>query len=72
MGIFIDYPMLKHVVAAVLIASAVALQFVPLFRPAIHAWAVRYPVIKIIESRIFQLGAGFALLTLGIELLRLK
>tara|TARA_Y100001934_G_C12201605_1_gene701485 strand:- start:797 stop:1015 length:219 start_codon:yes stop_codon:yes gene_type:complete len=72
LGIFIDYPMLKHVVAAVLIGSAVALQFVPLFRHAIHGWAARYPVIKIIQSRIFQLGAGFVLLTLGIELLRLK
>lgn len=72
MGIFIDYPMLKHLVAAVLIGVAVALQFVPLFRPAIDAWAARYPVIKIIQSRLFQLGAGFVLLTLGIELLRLK
>lgn len=51
------------------IALGVALQFVPLFRERLAPFVTRYPVLRILHSRIVQLAAGFGLLMVGIEML---
>ncbi len=52
-----------------MIGVAVALQFVPLFRQRLAPLTARYPALKLIDYRLFQLVAGFFLLSFGIELL---
>lgn len=54
---------------AVLIGIGVALQFVPLYRARIDALRQRYPALVLLQSRLVQLGLGFGLLTVGIELI---
>ncbi|MGR8919000.1 MAG: hypothetical protein ACU85V_05225 [Gammaproteobacteria bacterium] len=72
MAALLANPTLRYALAALLIAVAVALQFVPLYKAELEALAGRYPIVRVLRSRLFQLGAGFALLTLGIELLRFE
>ena len=59
MSLLIAYPALRYSVAAVLIAVAVGLQFVPLFRRSLDPAAEKYPVLKIVQSRMFQLFSCF-------------
>lgn len=57
---------------AVAIAIAVGVQFVPVFQKRLDRLTARYPALKLLSYRLFQLAAGFALLTIGIELLQLR
>ena len=67
-----DIAALRYLVSAVLITVAIALQFVPLWQKRLDPLAKRYPILKLVGYRVFQLVAGFGLLTMGIELLRLE
>ncbi|MEX2482049.1 MAG: hypothetical protein WD928_14425 [Gammaproteobacteria bacterium] len=60
---------LRYVVGAMLIGLGVALQFVPVYRARLAPLMARYRALRLIESRLFQLGAGFGLVACGIELL---
>ena len=62
---------LRYLVSAILIAVAVGLQFVPLYRGRLTPHADRLWV-RVLCSRVFQLLAGFVLLTAGIELMRFQ
>lgn len=66
-----DYPLLRLTLAALLIAIAIALQLAPIFEKTIKAWAKRYPVVIILNNRLFQLAVGFGLLMVGVDLLRM-
>lgn len=59
----------RYVAGGCLIGIGVALQFVPLYGRRLAPLLRRHPALGLIESRLFQLGAGFGLLALGIELL---
>ena len=61
---------LRYTIGAVLIGLGVALQFVPIYRTRLAPLVVRYPLLRLIDSRLFQLGAGFGLIALGIDILR--
>ena len=61
---------LRYAIGAVLIGLGVALQFVPIYRARLVPLVTRYPLLRLIDSRLFQLGAGFGLVALGIEILR--
>ena len=63
-------PLLRYALAALAIGVAVALQFVPLFRQQVDELAARWLPFTVLRYRLFQLGAGFVLLSAGIELLR--
>ncbi len=56
--------------ATVLIGLGVGLQFVSVYKRKIDALGERTLLIKIIQSRIFQLIGGFFLLLYGIKLLQ--
>lgn len=71
MAIFADLPAVRYAVSAVLIAVALALQFVPLFHRRINPLVARYPALKLVNSRLFQLIVGFGLLSVGIDLLNI-
>ena len=58
-----------YLFGGILIALGVGLQFMGLYQTRLAPLAARYPLLKLLYSRLFQLGAGFALLTLGIEML---
>ena len=61
---------LNFILGGVLIALAIALQFANLYADALRPAIERYPALRIVLNRLFQLGAGFALLTFGIDILR--
>lgn len=61
---------LNYVLGGALIALGVALQFVPLYRVRLQPWIERYRWLVVIRWRVFQLVAGFALVALGIDMLR--
>tara|TARA_A100001037_G_scaffold55269_1_gene47547 strand:+ start:1117 stop:1335 length:219 start_codon:yes stop_codon:yes gene_type:complete len=54
------------------IAVAIALQFLPLLKEKLNGVAEKHPIVKLLQSRSFQLGVGFVLLTIGIEITRLN
>jgi len=56
--------------AAVLIGLGVSLQFVSVYKRKIDALGERTLLIKIIQSRLFQLIGGFFCLFYGIKLLQ--
>lgn len=61
---------LNYVAGGILIAIAIALQFANLYAEALRPAIERHPALRIVLNRLFQLGAGFALLTFGIDILR--
>ncbi len=71
MNEFLEHALVRYPVSAVLIAVALALQFVPLYQKRIERLLPRYPALKILTYRVFQLVAGFGLLAVGIDMLRM-
>jgi len=61
---------LRYAIGAVLIGLGVALQFVPIYRARLTPLVTRYALLRVVDSRLFQLGAGFGLIALGIDILR--
>ena len=67
----LENPHVRYNIAGLSIALAIFLQFIPLYKKKLDELAIKHPLIKIVQSRAFQLVAGFVLLTVGIEVMRL-
>ena len=60
---------MRDLIGMLAIALGVALQFVPLYRARLAPLTSRWPLARVLYSRIFQLVAGFFLMIGGIRLI---
>lgn len=66
-----NHPLLIYPLVVVLFALGIGLQFVPLFQARLAPLIEKRPRLKIIRSRLFQLVAGFGILSLAIKLIQM-
>lgn len=60
----------RPLLGALLVGAGVALQFVPLYAARLAPLEQRWPWLRILRWRVFQIPAGFGLIALGIRCLQ--